>query len=110
MTASDSGSAGVIYEVRLEIAPEAIREFDAWLPGHADELLALDGFEDYEIIRHEQAAADGYLRRTVRYRLRDREALDRYFEEHAERLQADGRRRFGTVMRAERQIQSPGKL
>lgn len=93
----------VIYEVSLSVDPEIIGEYDAWLRRHVDEMLALPGFLDAEILRPE--SRDGArVERLVLYRLRDREALDEYLEKHAPRMREDGLRRFGERFSARRRI------
>ncbi len=93
----------VIYEVNLEIAGDVAAEFAEWLPHHVAEVLALPGFIDAVIASDEMAGAD-IKAWSVRYRLDNRQALDRYLDQHAERMRADGMTRFGGHMRASRRI------
>ncbi len=92
-----------IYEVNLEITGDVAAEFVEWLPHHVAEVLALPGFIDAVIAREEMAGAD-IKAWNVRYRLDNRKALDRYLDQHAERMRADGLQRFGDRMRASRRI------
>ncbi len=92
----------VIYEVNLHIAKAVADRFADWLPGHVEEMLALPGFIDAVIAREE--ADDSSVAWSVRYRLQNRQALDDYFAEHAERMRADGIERFGEHMHASRRI------
>ncbi|MEO1573601.1 MAG: DUF4286 family protein [Pseudomonadota bacterium] len=97
----------VIYEVNLAIAPARGDEFDAWLQDHVQAMLELPGFTGAQTLAVEpelNAPPDAPLRRTVQYRLTDRAALDRYFEQHAARMRADGVTRFGDDMSATRRI------
>jgi hypothetical protein len=43
----------------------------------------------------------------VRYRLRDRAALDDYLRDHAPRMRAEGLARFGDAFRAQRRVMLP---
>ncbi len=96
----------VIYEVNLELAPHRAAAFAEWLPGHVAELLALPGFLDAEIST-EQRAPGQPPAWSVRYRLRDPASLEAYFTEHAERMRAEGLRRFGADLKASRRILYP---
>lgn len=96
-------TAPLVYEVRLTVAPDIRREFDRWLDGHVRAMIALPGFYDARIIRADPTP-DGRGRRLVRYRLRDRAALDEYLRHHAEAMRRDGIERFGDRFSAERDI------
>ena len=98
----------LIYEVNLALDADIADAFSAWLPGHVAELLALPGFLSAEIFRiAEPAPPAGGTSLSVRYRLRDRAALEAYLEGDAARLRADGIARFGGRFRAERRVLEP---
>lgn len=98
----------LVYEVNLAIDAEVADAFAAWLPGHVAELLGLPGFLSGDIFRiDEPLPPPGEVRLSVRYRLRDRAALDAYLDGHAARLRADGIARFGGRFRAERRVLTP---
>lgn len=92
----------VIYEVNLAVEPAIEDEFADWLQTHVAEMLALPGFEAAETLLEEGPPDQPVF--SVRYRLRDRDALDEYFEQHAARMRADGVARFGGAFRASRRI------
>ena len=94
------------YEVSLDVDAGIDDDYRNWLRSHVAEILALPGFVDASIHVVEMDATDrsGYC---VRYRLRDRDALDAYFRDHAPRLREDGLRRFGDAFRASRRILTP---
>jgi hypothetical protein len=97
----------LVYEVNLAVDAEVAEAFAAWLPGHVAELLALPGFLAAEIFRVEEPAPPaGEVALSVRYRLRDRAALDAYLRDHAARLRADGIARFGGRFQATRRVLS----
>ena len=101
----------LVYEVNLAVDDEVAEAFAAWLPGHVAELLALPGFVSAEIFRiDEPAPPAGEAALSVRYRLRDRAALDAYLRDHAERLRADGTARFGSRFRANRRVLAPAGM
>lgn len=95
----------VIYEVNLDIHAKAAADFAQWLPRHVADVLALPGFID-AVIAREDPGEEGSIAWSVRYRLENRQALERYLDQHAERMRADGLRRFGEGMRARRRILS----
>jgi hypothetical protein len=98
----------ITYEVALEPDPEILGEFEAWLEGHADEMLELPGFVGASIHKAEDPATGRPLR-VVRYQLESRAALDRYLAEFAPRMRADGLARFGDRFMATRRIVEEGR-
>ena len=102
------GLSVLVYEVNLAVDVDVAADFAAWLPGHVAELLALPGFLSAEILEvAEPAPPAGEVGLSVRYRLRDRAALDAYLRDHADRLRADGIARFGGRFRASRRVLRP---
>ncbi|HEV2606717.1 MAG TPA: DUF4286 family protein [Xanthomonadaceae bacterium] len=96
----------VIYEVTLHARAEIADAYLAWLREHIAAMLALQGFEGAELHALDAGSADehGWC---VRYRLRDRAALNAYLHDHAPRMRAEGIERFGDAFRAERRILIP---
>ena len=98
----------LIYEVNLAVEAEIAAAFEAWLPGHVAELLALPGFLGAEIFRVDDPTPPvNEVALVVRYRLDDRAALDDYLRNHAVRLRTDGLNRFGGRFRASRRVLAP---
>jgi quinol monooxygenase YgiN len=98
----------LLYEVELAVESGIAEAFRAWLPGHVAELLALPGFLSAEILDVEEPSPPaGEVALCVRYRLRDRAALDAYLRDHAVRLRGDGQARFGGRFRASRRLLRP---
>jgi len=98
----------ITYEVELEPDAEILAEFEAWLEYHVDEMLALPGFSGATIHKAENPDSGAALR-VVRYELADRAALERYLEEFAPRMRAEGIARFGDRFRASRRIVLEGR-
>ena len=97
----------VLYEVNLAIDREIAAAYAAWLGSHIDEILMLDGFvsaEWWRVEPPEAAGAGDRVRWCVQYQLRDRAALQAYFDEHAERLRGDGLTRFAGRFEASRRV------
>jgi len=97
----------VIYEVNLEIDREIVADYLEWLKPHIQEVLACDGFLDGALFEIETGADSDRLHFSVRYSVRDREALDAYFDGPAQALRADGAQRFGNRFTASRRIMEP---
>lgn len=98
--------AGIVYEVNLEVDAGIAAAYRDWLADHVREMLGLPGFISAEIF-DEEINAGTTQRWCVHYRLRDRAALQAYFDQHAARMRADGLRRFGDRFRANRRILLP---
>ena len=96
----------IIYEVNLTVDHAIADEYAAWLDGHIREMLALPGFASAEWLSDvDYDASEGSDPRwSIRYRLDSHDDLTRYFEQHAERMRAEGLDRFGTQFKATRRI------
>lgn len=96
------------YEVSLEPDPDILAEFDPWLEVHVAEMLRLPGFTGASVHRAEEPGS-GRPQRVVRYRVEDRNSLERYFREHAPRMRAAGLERFGDRFTATRRVIEDGE-
>jgi len=86
------------YEVNLTVTSDIINEYAAWLREHVREMLDIDGFEAaawYERSDDAETIPDGddvqgtrYW--TIQYQVRDREALQAYFDDQADAMRAAG--------------------
>ena len=97
-------SCMTVYEVNLAVDADVAEAYAAWLAPHIDEILALDGFLGATWFAVERNTADGRVHWCVQYRLRDRSALQIYFDEHAARLRGDGLDRFAGRFEATRRV------
>ena len=102
----------LIYEVNLTVDGDVAPRYSTWLREHIREMLNLDGFE----------AAAWYVRSdgadtipdgsdvedprewTIHYQVRDADALQAYFDDHAERVRQDGLDEFEGHFEADRRI------
>ena len=96
----------IVYEVSLQVDRDIVADYLHWLHGHITQIVALPGFVGAELLQtREDAALDstrcGYV---VVYRLTDAAALQRYFDEFAPALRADGQARFGGRFSATRRV------
>lgn len=94
----------VTYEVRLEIDPAIVSDFDDWLPGHVREMLAFPGFQAATVYRARELTENNRAVRVVVYEVRTRRELDSYLHTHAARMRREGVKRFGTRFAASRRI------
>ncbi|KRD77009.1 DUF4286 family protein [Lysobacter sp. Root983] len=100
-------SAGVVYEVNLDLDAAIADDYRAWLGPHTREILALPGFLDARIhTQLDPPAEPGRVRLSVRYRLDRQESLDAYVRDHAPRMRADAVARFGDRFSATRRVLS----
>lgn len=80
----------VRYDVTARLtSPEVREEYVAWLRGHVREVIGAGA------LRTSVLVMDEHLEVTASYTFAGRGALERYLEEHAPRLRADGLARFG---------------
>ena len=93
-----------VYEVDIAVDAAIADAYAAWLGPHIREILALDGFLGADWFAVEGEGTAGRVHWCVQYRLRDRAALQRYFDEHAARLRGDGLERFGGRFEITRRI------
>jgi len=96
----------VIYQVDLDVEAGLGADFDAWLAGHVEEMLAIAGFVSAEILAEDEPDDSGRLQRTVLYRVANRAALEHYFTHDAERMRSKGNALFGKRFSARRRILS----
>lgn len=95
--------SNLIYEVECELDPDIVADYDAWLPGHVQDVLACAGFLDASIETRVVPPGEA-PRRLIRYRVESAEALDRYLGNHAARLRTETARRFGGRVRCLRRV------
>lgn len=102
---STSESAGVVYEVNLDLDAAIRADYLAWLAAHVEEICALPGFTGATVFEvTDPPPAPGQANLSVQYRLVDQAALDAYLRDHAPRLRAEGIARFGASFRAARRV------
>jgi hypothetical protein len=108
----------LIYEVNLTVDGNAVAHYSSWLREHIREMLELDGFEAavwYARTDDGDTVPDpdeptGDRAWTVQYQVRDRPALQAYFDEHAEEMREQGAQQFGDHVTADRRILEQKRL
>lgn len=98
-----SSFPGVVYEVSVAIEPDVVDEFDAWLPSHVDELLALPGFIEARTFTLENDN-EGRAQRVTHYHLESEADLERYLAGPAASMRQSVADRFGDRVDAKRRI------
>lgn len=89
------------YEVTVSLSPEIAGLFLDFLRNkHIEDILKTGCFTGAKL----ETEADAERRIRVRYLAADRESIDRYFEEHADRLRSAALERFPTGITIERAI------
>ena len=104
---TETAAGEVIYEVEARVDPSIVGEFDAWLPGHVREVIACQGFTGAEMQRPVGETPAGEILRRTQYRVGSMAALERYLEQDAPRLRADGTARFGEKVVFSRRLFTP---
>lgn len=98
----------IVYEVNLEVDTGVAEAFGEWLRDHIADMLGIEGFVTAQVFRQAPEDMDGAeadrMYWTVHYTVSDRQHLDAYLAQHAERMRGDGRERFGEQFRAWRRI------
>jgi hypothetical protein len=98
--------SNLIYEVECELDPDIVADYDAWLPGHVQDVLACAGFLGATIEAPEVPAGERQ-RRVIRYELESPAALDHYLENEATRLRTETAQRFAGRVHCERRALKP---
>jgi hypothetical protein len=99
-------TTNLIYEVECQLDPDIVADYDAWLPGHVQAVLACAGFLGASIEAPEAPPGERQRRR-VRYRVESAAALDHYLENDATRLRTETAQRFGVRVHCERRVFKP---
>jgi len=88
----------IVYEVTAIVGEDIADEFRNFMQSqHISDLIATGCFESASLARSDNTFQ-------MRYTAADRQTLDRYFAEHAERLRADVTGRFPSGIQFSRQI------
>jgi len=102
----------LIYEVTLTVDADVAPRYSTWLREHVRTMLEFDGFEAAVWFdRHEDGTtvpdadepADPRTW-TLQYQVRDRAALQTYFDEHAADMRREGVETFGDHVESSRRI------
>ena len=102
----------LIYEVNLTVDEDVAPRYSSWLREHVRDMLDLDGFEAAVWLdRHDDATTVPEADEptdprtwTIQYQVRDRSALQSYFDEHADAMRREAVEKFGEHVETSRRI------
>jgi hypothetical protein len=95
----------ILYEVNLKVQKSIEKEFSSWLEQHLEDMLALNCFTK-ALAFTEEADSNEIVSFVAHYYLETREELDEYFSKYAEKMRADGLKKFADQFTATRRILS----
>ncbi len=90
----------IIYNVTVNVDESIHNEWLKWIKEHIPQVLGTGKFEKATLTRVLVEEDMGGVTYSVQYRSYSREALEAYYREDAERLKADGLKKFGDKMLA----------
>lgn len=89
-----------IYNVTVNIDESIHDEWLKWIKEHIPQVLGTGKFEKATLTRVLVKEEMGGITYSIQYRSYSREALDAYYRNDAERLRAEGQKRFADKMLA----------
>ncbi len=102
----------LIYEVNLTVDGDVAPRYSAWLREHVRDMLDLDGFEaavwldryeDGDAVPEDEDPVDP-REWTIHYQVRDRDALQAYFDNHADDMRGESVEKFGDHVEIDRRV------
>ncbi|NMH88936.1 DUF4286 family protein [Flavivirga algicola] len=90
----------IIYNVTANIDESIHDEWLAWIKEHIPQVLATGKFEKATLSKVLVEEDMGGITYSIQYRSYSREALEAYYKEDAEKLRADGMKKFADKMLA----------
>lgn len=94
----------ILYQVDVELKHEVVEAYAAWLNEHVAEILSLPGFLRAEVFEEPAAATAETRAFSVRFVLKNRESLESYLREHAQRMRSKGSELFEGGFTARRRV------
>ena len=88
----------IIYNVTVNIDNTVHQEWLSWIKDHIPQVLATGKFTEAKLTKvlvQEEMGGPTY---SIQFKAHNREALDSYYKEDAERLRQDGLKRFADKM------------
>ena len=90
----------IIYNVTVNIDASIHDQWLSWIKEHIPQVLATGLFTEAKLTKVLVEEEMGGTTYSVQYRAPSREALDQYYNEHAERLRKEGMQLFADKMLA----------
>ena len=89
----------IIYNVTINVDKTIHAEWLVWIKEHIPQVLATGKFKDAKFTK--VLVADNETETySIQYRAHNREALDAYYNDHADKLRQNGLKRFADKMLA----------
>jgi len=89
-----------IYNITLSIDKSIHNEWLQWIASHINEVLATGKFSEARLTQVLVDEEDGATTYSIQYRAKTREDLDEYYRLFADKLRAEGLKKFGDKMLA----------
>lgn len=90
----------IIYNVTINVDESIHDEWLIWIKEHIPKVLATGKFTEAKLTKVLVEEDMGGTTYSVQYRAKSREALDAYYKEDAEKLRAEGLKKFADKMLA----------
>ena len=90
----------IIYNVTVNIDPSIHSDWLEWIKEHIPQVLSTGKFDRATLTRVLVDDESGAFTYSIQYRAHSREALDDYYESHAEGLRQAGAQKFADKMLA----------
>jgi hypothetical protein len=90
----------IIYNVTINIDESAYNDWLIWIKEHIPKVLATGKFTEAKLTKVLVEEDMGGQTYSIQYRAHNREALDAYYKEDANKLQQEGLKRFADKMLA----------
>lgn len=97
----------IIYEVNIQLKKNIPENYWSWLDHHISQMLLFKGFIAAKIFEEvmDQGTKSEYSRSlSVHYQIESLSHLEHYLAEHAEKMRAEGKEKFGSYFNATRRV------
>ena len=84
-----------IYNITLNIDKSIHNKWLQWIESHINEVLATGKFSEARLTQVLVNEEDGATTYSIQYRAKTRKDLDKYYQDDADFLRAEGVKRFG---------------
>ena len=93
----------VTYQVDIKLLEDGIHnKFENWLKKHVNEILLIEGFVSAQVLVPVEGSEG--INFSVRYQLKNHQALENYFKNHAGQMREEGLKLFPEQFSASRAV------
>lgn len=103
-------SQPITYEVQLTVESHLANDYLKWLKSHITQMLQVPGFircDWFQLLELETEEKIGTHVWILQYKVETRERLQKYFQDQAPVMRADGLKKFPQGVTIQRKIYSP---